>query len=137
MGSDWDQYLYHLSEQDKAVHAVLRDWFLALEDGTAQYRMPDPSYVRPPGTDEWTDARLDALLREIDEYTFRQASWVKTNRGMEFDTGPGYLRLGAAQRVAMAQDLERAILAHPEDNHPYPPVKSNNEVDPNGISYAY
>ena len=137
-GQPWDAYLGHLSDQDKAIHAVLQDWFLALEDGTAEFRMPDPSYQRPEGTEPWTDARLAALLTEIDEYTFRQAAWVKTNRGLEFDAGPGYMRLGQAQRVAMAQDLERAILAHPDESKPYPVPKAEPPPAPLGsVGYEY
>lgn len=116
----WDRWLLHLSVQDKAIHAVLYDWANALSDGTAQYRQPDPSYERPAGAKEWTDERLEALLREIDEYVWAQAAWTKTNRGIEADAGPGYLRLAPPQRLALAQDLERAILANPDPDKPYP-----------------
>ena len=130
MGSNWDEHIQHLSEQDKAIHAVLQDWFDALQDGSAHKRMPDPGYQRPEGAEPWTNGRLATLLTEIDEYTWKQAGWVQSVRHETYDAGPGYMRLGHAQRVALAQDLERAILAHPEPDRPYPVPKANTEVPP-------
>lgn len=132
MDSKWDEHIQHLSEQDQAIHAVLQDWFEAMQHGTAKNRKPDPTYKRPEGAEPWTNGRLAKLLTEIDEYTFRQAAWVKQVRHETYDAGPGYMRLGHAQRVALAQDLERAILAHPEPGKPYPVPKANNEVEYTG-----
>ena len=113
MEADWDKWLGHLSEADKAIHVVLYDWFCALNDGTAAHRMPDFGYVRPEGAEEWTDARLENLIKVIDDYVWAQAAWCKTTRFIDADAGPGYARLGPAQRVAFAQDLERAVQAFP------------------------
>ena len=124
----------YLSEQDHAIHDVLRDWFEAMQDGTAHYRMPDPSYKRPPGTEEWTNGRLAIMLDNLDEYVIAkpQRDYARTNYGIGADASPGFMRLGHAQRVALAQDLERAILAHPEPGKPYPVPKANNEVEYTG-----
>ena len=91
-----------------AVHAVLRDWLVAIEDGKAEYRQPDPKGRT------WTEAQLEAFLREMDEYIAlpAQLNWANTNRKPgtpAFDAGPDYRRLEYAQRLAMAQELAAAM----------------------------
>lgn len=128
-----------------AIHEVLRDWFDALQDGTAHYRMPDPSYKRPEGCEPWTNGRIATMLLDIDEYVAApaQRNYAKANYGIVADAGPGYMRLEHAQRIALAQDLERAILAHPEPDRPYPvPVPPTaapapTAVSDEGVSFAY
>ena len=93
------------SPECHAVHAVLQEWFLALEDGSAAYRFP----LRAGPF--WTDEQLDALVVEIDRYTFQQASWAHNTRrpSIDSDAGPGYARLAPLQRQAFAQDLFRVL----------------------------
>ena len=97
------------SRYELRVHAVLRDWFNALEDGSASYRMPDPDYARPPGKAPWTEEDLERLIREVDEYVWQQKSWAQGTHHKDYDAGPGFDRLAPAQRLAFAQDLERAL----------------------------
>lgn len=125
-----------------AVHAVLRDWFVALQDGSAEYRLPDPTYQRPEGKEPWTDERLDSLVRGLDTYVWEQRFWATGNHHKGdvesgqcwYDAGPGYERLTPAQRVAFAQDLERAVEAHregvatPEYTTPEAPDRSDAEL---------
>ena len=92
------------------VHAVLRDWFNAMNDGSAEFRLPDPEYVRPRGEKEWEEADLERLCSVIDTYIWEQKEWARGAHKKEFDETAGYYRLGSAQRVAFAQDLERALV---------------------------
>jgi hypothetical protein len=92
-----------------AVHAVLRDWFSAIQDGSVHYRMPDPHYSRPRGKQPWTEEDLSRLVKVIDDYVWEQRNWAEGTHKTSYDQGPGYDRLPPAQRVAFAQDLERAL----------------------------
>ena len=89
---------------DFVIHTVLRKWADALQDGKAEYLQPDFNYSR-----QWTEAELEAFVTDLDEYVWRQASWVKNHYGIEADAGPGYARLAVAQRLAMMQELHTAL----------------------------
>lgn len=102
-----------LSEGELAVHAVLHDWFVAMESADVLHRLPDPDYVRPEGK-AWTTDDLLTLCRSIDNYVWGQIGWVRTNIGEDYDAGPGYSLLPEAQQLAFAQDLERVLLKYPE-----------------------
>lgn len=93
------------------VHAVLQDWFDALQNGSAHYRLPDANYQRPQGKPPWTDEDLDRLMKEIDNYVWEQRSWAEHQHHATYDAGPAYARLRPPQRLAFAQDLERALNA--------------------------
>ena len=104
------------SSYELAIHAVLRDWFNALQDGSVEYRLPDPNYQRPRGKRPWSEEELTRLVTVIDDYVWEQKNWAEGTHKVSYDSGPGYDRLGPAQRLAFAQDLERA-LAMPMDRH--------------------
>lgn len=102
-----------LKPWERAVHEVLEDWFNAMEDGSAFYRLPDLAYTRPDGKAVWTDAELDNLVNvAIDEYVDRQRGWIKNNRYIVTDAHCGFGRLETIQRIAFAQDLEKVFTAH-------------------------
>lgn len=90
----------------RAVHEVLREWFLAIEGGRAHLRQPDLSGRI------WTEATLDVLVREdIDAYVAQQRFWSKENLKIDADAGPGFERLAYPQRLALAQELAE-IFSH-------------------------
>jgi len=85
---------------------LLEDWFLAIEDGTAQYRYPSAAYPKT-----WTEEELDTLVRdidaEIDQEVVRQPG---TSVGAK--AGPGFQRLELTQRLALAQQLHALVQKH-------------------------
>lgn len=90
-----------------AIHEVLADWFRALEDGSYINRVPDPQ-----GWMDWSENTLDELVRvDIDDYVWQQRTYVKDERGITADAGPGFERLPWPQRVALAQQLDAVIQA--------------------------
>src|SRR5579885_1490737 len=56
----------HANEGVHAIMMLLEDWFLAMEDGTAVFRQPDPNYQRSGGRPTWTEEELDRLMRDLD-----------------------------------------------------------------------
>ena len=103
--------------EDWAVHHVLAVWFDRLADGTASNYLPDFAYPRL-----WTAEDLDSYIEWLDTYVWKQANWVKGNRGIAADAGPGYARLEPAQRLAMMQELHAALLPYPAPPLPEPEV---------------
>ena len=100
--------------RELAIHAVLRDWFGAMEDGSVVYRIPESGYERPEGKQPWTEDQLADLMRVIDDYVWQQRAWAENAHKKAYDSGPGFNRLTTVQRVAFAQDLERALTTHPK-----------------------
>lgn len=90
--------------------AILQDWFQALENGTAEYRNPDPRFVRPndkpPYTDEEVDRVIAALDEEIDgEIQRNKSHWAA--KGIQI--GSAFARLAPLQRRALVEDLARVV----------------------------
>ena len=91
------------------VHAILREWFTALESDKAQYWQPDPRGRT------WTEAELEAYVTELDDYVGATAQMHYANNpgrlmgSPAFDAGPGFSRLAYPQRLAMAQQLAKAL----------------------------
>lgn len=103
-----------------ATIAVLEDWFQALEDGTAEYRFPDPRFVRPskpPLSEEeytqkplppYTDEDVDRIVAAIDEEIQGEIARNTTHwRAKGIQTDSGFLRLGPLQRRALVEELAR------------------------------
>ena len=100
-----------------AVHAVLRDWFTALEQGRAHLRQPDLSGQM------WTEEELDLLVRvDIDLYVEQQRNWSKINLGIDADAGPGFARLAYPQRLALAQELAAVYVRYASTSQPIDPT---------------
>ena len=95
----------HTNPGIEAVIYCLEKWFLAMEEGVVGEWMPDPTYKRISGKDGWTEDELDYLMRCLD-WEFDQ----EVNRAPGTSTGsklpPGFVRLGVAQRLALAQELD-------------------------------
>lgn len=101
----------HANDGVHAITACLQDWFLALEDGTAGYRLPDPDYQRSRDRPPWTEDELDRLVRDIDaeiDQEVTRAPGIGTHSTM----GPGFQRLEPAQRLALAQGLDALLVVH-------------------------
>jgi hypothetical protein len=97
----------------RAVIECLDEWFEAMDAGTAFSRLPDPMYQRPDGKPPWTDDELDNLMSTvIDDYVERQRAWATQKRQVAYSGHSGFTRLAPMQRLALAQDLERILLAH-------------------------
>ena len=112
MSNGWDRYLVpQLTEEQRAIHAVLHKWFEGVESGECKAWLPRPDYPKV-----WSEHRISDFLKEMDEYCARQASWVANNRHIIASEGPGYQRLAPAQRLAFMQDLHDVLLRFaPED----------------------
>ena len=97
-------------EQIAAVFTILEDWFQAIEDGTAEHRLPDPTFVTPPGRPEITDGLVDELIRELDREIDTDAL---ATRGKQFgaDASSEFHRLAHPQRVALVQQLMGTVMS--------------------------
>ena len=100
-------------EQIDAVFAILEDWFQAIEDGTAEHRLPDPAFVPPPGRTEITDGLVDEFIRELDREIDTDAL---ASRGKHFgaDASSEFHRLAHPQRAALVQQLMGVVLSEDE-----------------------
>lgn len=99
----------HVDPKVCAFIDVLQDFFLALEQGTAHLRLPDPAYERRRRKPQWTEAELASLVKAIDDTTDRELSWASRNPKMRCDAGPGFSRLTISQRLALAQNLDQVL----------------------------
>ena len=132
-----------LDAGERAIHDVLHDWFMALQDSTVAYRQPDPGYVRPAGKEPWTEADLEQLVCAIDGYVMLQMGWANLHTkqaprdgGPPYTDGPGYGRLTGAQRLAFAQALEQACEAHPLPPPTPPPGSPSYTSTPGEAEWA-
>lgn len=94
-----------------AVFEVLRRWFLALEDGTAGFWHPDPDYVRANGK-PLSEGQVNRVIeRALDHYLNQpvQRNYALNTRKIWHDAGPEFSRLAYPQRLALVQELCRAI----------------------------
>ena len=95
----------HKDPHIAAIIFLLDDWLNAMESGTVELRLPDPSYTRPDGKAIWTEEELDKLVQDIDaEIEIEVTRTPGTSVGA--DAGPGFCRLEVPQRLALAQQLE-------------------------------
>jgi len=83
---------------------LMDNWFWAIEDGSAQRRVPDVNGERYP---EW---RVNSFIRDLDYYCSYQISasphYFTTERGI--DVPPEFDRLQGAAREAFMQALKLA-----------------------------
>jgi len=99
-------------EDVAAVIAVLEDWYQAIEEGTANKRMPNPTARR------FSDAECAKLLRIIDEYIqweldFHPAYWshYSPNRvdKLAISAPAQMYRIEGNAREAFAQDVDKKL----------------------------
>ena len=113
MTATWPEKREVAQEQIDAVFAILEDWFQAIEDGTAEHRLPDPTLVPPPGRPEITDGLVDEFIKELDREIDTDALAI---RGKQFgaDASSEFHRLAHPQRVALVQQLMGTVISEDE-----------------------
>jgi hypothetical protein len=92
-------------EETRHIIDVLQEWFQALEQGTADTRMPDPAYRwrrHCPSIEE-----IDTLIREIDQYIERE--WRNWGKARGFEAPAELWRLAPPARLALMQDLDQVL----------------------------
>lgn len=95
------------SLQAQAVIGVMEDWFWAIENGTAQLRLPNPEGLQV------SHEGVENIIRTIDEFfaeEFRRNPgwWArvgKETKGKPIDMLPEFNRLQGASREAFVQAL--------------------------------
>ena len=83
---------------------TLEAWFLAIEDGSAAHRLPDPGFKSPPGRPAITDALVDELISELDREIDIDAFGYQGQK-YKADATSEFHRLAQPQRMALIQDL--------------------------------
>lgn len=91
----------------KRVMNVLEDWFNAIEEGTANNRMPNPNGKM------FDEEICDKLIKEIEEQTTYEVYFNNTyhakvgmaTEGVVMDAPSGFDRLEGQARQAFAQDI--------------------------------
>ena len=91
--------------------AVYDRYYAALEDGSAQYLLPDPDYkwVHYKESERTAEA-LRERLAGLDAYWLSQINYVQSDQGkrtgLTFNAGPELSRLEDAQVLALYQELD-------------------------------
>lgn len=110
----WEEYYeehYGSSMDTQKVIDVLEEWFWAIEDGSANQRMPDPD------GEKISAGRIDALIDTIDKFIEGQVTYSavyfankgKETKGKPMNEPAEFNRLEGAAREAFAQDVFRKI----------------------------
>ncbi|MFQ5872232.1 MAG: hypothetical protein ACE5JL_00320 [Dehalococcoidia bacterium] len=100
-------------EQIDTVFSILEDWYQAIEDGTAHHRLPDPTFQAPPGKPAITEDLVDEFIKELDREIDTDA-FGSQGRKYGADASSEFHRLDYPQRVALVQQLMRALLSDEE-----------------------
>ena len=112
--TDFDMYgILDEPEQSDAqfVIDVMEEWFVAIEDGSANLRYPDPLGVR------YTEVEADAFVKLVDDfyedevvghYSYWQSIGLKS-KGKSIDATPDFKRLEGASREAFMQDIKKRV----------------------------
>ena len=101
-------------ESTRKLIAVLQDWAMSvcrLEGTPLEVRFPDPSY-------KWrwhapSMAEIDELFAWLNQYIERE--WKNWGKSRGFEAPIDFSALTQSQRVALMQDLDRAIFDEPEE----------------------
>ena len=99
--------------QISAVFEVLEDWFLALEDGSASHRLPDPSFEQPQGRPQITEELANEFIKELDREIDIDAFGYQGQK-YKADATSEFLRLEMPQRIALVQALMRVLVTDEE-----------------------
>lgn len=92
-----------------ATVAVLEDWYLAIENGTVQYRFPG-------GTSSYSDEDIDRIIAAIDEEIDGEIERNKPHWSAKgIYRGSGFVRLAQLQKRALVEDVARAVAAAREE----------------------
>lgn len=106
MGYRWEPKEYEsLASEIRQMRRCLQEWFLALEDGTAELRLPDPFY--PVSISQEI---ADAIIAEFDKrFNKELESWARLEVAGGYEAGPDLMRLKPLQRIALVQDYHRIM----------------------------
>jgi hypothetical protein len=92
-----------------ATVAVLEDWYLAIENGTVQYRFPG-------GASSYSDEDIDRIIAAIDEEIDGEIERNKPHWSAKgIFRGSGFVRLASLQKRALVEDVARAVKAAREE----------------------
>ena len=100
-------------EQVRAVFVILEDWFQALEDGTVEHRLPDPTFTSPSGRPVITETLVEEFISHLDREMDTDAFSVQGKK-YEADASCEFHRLAYPQRVALIQQLMAVLLTEEE-----------------------
>ena len=100
-------------EQVRDVFAILEDWFQAVEDGTAEHRLPDPTFTSPSGRPAITETLVEEFISHLDREMDTDAFGVQGKK-YEADASCEFHRLAYPQRVALIQELMGVLLTEQE-----------------------
>ncbi len=104
-----------LLEQVRAVFVILEDWFQALEDGTVEHRLPDPTFTSPSGRPVITEILVEEFNSHLDREMDTDAFGAQGKK-YEADASCEFHRLAYPQRVALIQHLMGVLLTEEEVN---------------------
>jgi len=102
-----------LQEQIDTVFEILESWFLAIENGTADHRLPDPSFEPPEGRPPMSEALVEEFIIELDREIDTDAFGFQ---GLKYgaDASSEFHRLAFPQRLALVQQLMTVVLNESE-----------------------
>lgn len=104
----------HTNACEAQVLAVLQSWFEGIEEGRALLWQPDPRFKRRNGKPPWSEEDVDRIITAIDEEFEKEAmSWAKNSTAIMATAGPGFSRLGPAQRRALCEELDMTLAKYP------------------------
>ena len=89
------------AENMMAVWRLVEDWFLAMEDGTADSRYPDPNWAQPGDREPLSQELADRIIEEMEE-DFLIEERRMLNMGKK---PPEFSRLAPHARMAFAQQI--------------------------------
>ena len=102
-----------LQEQIDTVFEILEDWYQGIENGTAHYRLPDPTFEPPRGRPTITEQLVEEFIKELDREINIDAFGVQGRR-YGADASSEFHRLDSPQRVALVQQLMMVLLNEKE-----------------------
>ena len=104
----WNKKQYdRLPEYVQKIRKILNDWFYAIEDGSVRHKFPDTTYPT-----NITHEIADEVIKNLDEQFDREKYWAIDTCG--YDSGPDFYRLEPQQRIAMCQEIHKALKESPK-----------------------
>ena len=120
-------------QQIEAVFTILEDWFQAIEDGTAEHRLPDPNFQSPPGRPAITDELVEEFIKELDREMDTDAFGAQ-GRKYGADATCEFHRLAHPQKVALVQQLMGVLLNEKEMEQKGAELRKQEQAGEHGAS---
>ena len=99
--------------QIDTVFQVLEEWFIAIEGGTAEHRLPDPAYATPEGRPAITESLVAEFIAELDREIDTDAFGYQGQK-YKADASSEFHRLAQPQRIALVQQIMGAVMSDEE-----------------------